>query len=80
MTGHPASRALACPGEGWGRSRDRLDRSNRRGQDTSRKVRPVGREKDYNEDSDLRHIANYARALLVYPDRLFCSAFHTLRR
>lgn len=73
-------RVLACSGAGLKGTRGCSDPNNRRGQDTSRNVRPVGREKDYNEDNELRHISNCGRTSLICPNRLFCSAFRTLRR
>jgi hypothetical protein len=55
-------------------------RTNRRGQDKSRKVRPVGW---WIIDSNFRHapnIANIQRNLSFLPRRCSCSVFDTLRR
>ncbi len=73
-------RVLACSGAGLKGTRGCSDPNNRRGQDTSRNVRPVGREKIYNQHNDLQYIANCARTFLILLNRLFRSAFRTLRR
>lgn len=80
MIGCPPSRALACSGEGLSKSRGCWDQSNRRGQDKSRNVRPVGREENSSNSGDFAHIVLSRCTLPTSPNRLHCSLFRTLRR
>ncbi len=76
----PASlRALACRGEGSGGGWGCSDANNRRGQDKSRNVRPVGCGQISNDYGYLAHIAPAARTLLNCSTPRSCLIPRTLR-
>lgn len=72
-------RALACPGEGRSGGQSCSDRSNRRGQDKSHNVRPVGWGHNSSDNSNLRHIAALARTLSICATARISPVFYTLR-
>jgi len=73
-------RVLACSvavsGKWWGC----LDRKQQRGQDTSRKVRPVGRGRKFNKTKHRAHLAAHGHKLAVPGNWRKRFAFYTLRR
>lgn len=79
MTRIPSHRAAACSGESSGSSWGCWDRSNRRGQDKSRNVRPVGWGQNSSDTNHLRHIAALARTLPIWSTPRIRCVFYTLR-
>jgi hypothetical protein len=67
---------IAVSGKWWGC----LDRKEQRGQDTSRKVRPVGRGRKSSKNEHRAHLAAHGRKLAVPGTCRKHSGFHTLRR
>ncbi len=80
MTVPKSCRVLACPvavsGKWWGC----FDREQQRGQDTSRKVRPVGRGRNSSKNKRRAHLAARRHKLAIPGNRRIRSGFHTLRR
>ena len=72
-------RGASHPGVGSGEVRGFREQSNRRGQDRSRNVRPVGCGEIRNNDKDLGHIPPCPRTLPIRATRRICLAFCTLR-
>jgi hypothetical protein len=72
-------RVLACSVVGSDRSWVSLDRKQQRGQDTSRKVRPVGWGRKSSKTKQRPHLAARGHKLAIPGNRRKRSGFHTLR-
>ena len=72
-------RVLACSIVGSGRSWVGLDQKQQRGQDTSRKVRPVGWGRKSSRTRHRAHLAARGHKLAIPGSRPKRSGFHTLR-
>ena len=71
---------LACSIVGSEQSWVGLDQKQQRGQDTSRKVRPVGWGRKYSKSKYRAHLAAHGHKLAVPGNWRKRSGFHTLRR
>ena len=80
MTALRFCRVLACPVAGSAKSWVGLDRKQQRGQDTSRKVRPVGWGRKSSKHKHRAHLAARWHKLAILGKWRKRSGLHTLRR